>query len=149
MLQLVFNTVGWGLVSTVWSSIRGGDNVSWDPDFRDAVTSGLLNTDFAVTNLFVSAGAVSRYIIFIVYLTHIVCNFSWAPRLSSGVTFCFWETTSTTRGERNEMLMMTVGRRSFQIQTLNILVKLHLPINFFFILYFAKRVPSCKLRRLY
>ena len=55
----MFNTVGWGLVSTVWSSIRGGDNVSWDPDFRGAVTSGLLNTDFAVTNLFVSAGAVS------------------------------------------------------------------------------------------
>ena len=59
MLQLVFTTVGWGLVSTVWSSLRGGDNVSWDPDFRGAVTSGLLNTDFAVTNLFVSAGAVS------------------------------------------------------------------------------------------
>ena len=59
----MFNTVGWGLVSTVWSSLRGGDNVSWDPDFRGAVTSGLLNTDFAVTNLFVSAGAVSGLII--------------------------------------------------------------------------------------
>ena len=58
LFQLIFNTVGWYLTSLAWSSLRGG-NVSWDPEFREALNNGLLSQDFAATNLAVGAGAVS------------------------------------------------------------------------------------------
>ena len=57
-MQLVFNTVGWFLTSLAWSQLRGQD-VVWDPDFRGAINDGLLDSEFAATNLAVGTGAVS------------------------------------------------------------------------------------------
>jgi hypothetical protein len=55
--KLIFNTIGWFITSLFWSQLRGQD-VVWDPDFRGAITSGLLDSEFAATNLAVSGGAV-------------------------------------------------------------------------------------------
>ena len=56
--QLIFNTIGWFVTSLAWSQLRGQD-VVWDPDFSGAITDGLLDSEFAATNLAVSTGAVS------------------------------------------------------------------------------------------
>ena len=71
--QLFFNSVGWYLVSWVWSILRQAvrlilfqtnlrtGSVSWDPDFQGAFTSqALLNSEFAANNLTGAAGSVRR-----------------------------------------------------------------------------------------
>ena len=56
-LQLVFTTIGWFFTSLFWSQLRGQE-VDWDPDFRGAITDGLLDSNFAATELAVGGGAV-------------------------------------------------------------------------------------------
>ena len=80
--QLFFNSVGWYLVSWIWSILRQvvvpqypiwpsilfqtnprTGSVSWDPDFQGAFTSqALLNSEFAATNLTGAAGSVRKKI---------------------------------------------------------------------------------------
>ena len=59
LLKLFFNTIGWFFTSLIWSQFRGQE-VSWDPDFRGAITNNLLDAEFAATNLAVSAGGVNN-----------------------------------------------------------------------------------------
>jgi len=65
-LHLLFQTVGWYLSSLVWNSGRSGA-VDLDPDFSGAITDGLLNPDFAATNLALGAGQFVFY--FLVWST--------------------------------------------------------------------------------
>jgi len=53
----LFQTVGWYLTSVAWNIGREGD-VDLDPDLSGAVTDGLLDSDFAATNLALGAGQV-------------------------------------------------------------------------------------------
>jgi len=53
--HLLFQTVGWYLTSVAWNIGREGE-VDLDPDLSGAVTDGLLDSDFAATNLALGAG---------------------------------------------------------------------------------------------
>jgi hypothetical protein len=72
--QLLFQTVGWYLTSLVWNIGRGGA-VDLDPDFEGAINSGLLDSDFAATNLSFGAGQVRR----IIELCH---SLKWRTRMT-------------------------------------------------------------------
>ena len=58
-LQLAFQTIGWGLGSLVWNSLRPGVN-DLDADIPLSITDGLVNEDFAFTNLSLAAGQVNN-----------------------------------------------------------------------------------------
>jgi len=54
-IHLAFQTIGWGLGSLVWNSLRPGVN-DLDADIPLSITDGLVNEDFAFTNLSLAAG---------------------------------------------------------------------------------------------
>jgi len=60
IFHLLFQTVGWFLTSLVWNIGRGG-SVDLDPDIAGAVGNGLLDSDFAATNLALGAGQFAFY----------------------------------------------------------------------------------------
>jgi len=59
-IHLGFQTIGWYLTSIVWNIGRGGA-VDLDPDFSGAISEGLLDSDFAATNLALGAGQFMFY----------------------------------------------------------------------------------------
>ena len=56
--QLLFQTVGWSITSFLWNISRTG-TTGGDPDISGAVNEGLLDRDFAATNLALAAGQVN------------------------------------------------------------------------------------------
>ena len=56
--QLLFQTVGWSITSFLWNISRTG-TTGGDPDISGAINEGLLDRDFAATNLALAAGQVT------------------------------------------------------------------------------------------
>ena len=100
LLQLLFQTVGWGLGSLVWNSLRPGVN-SLDPDIPLSITDGLINGDFAATNLALAAGQVTNE-----ELIHTINSnlSSGCSTLSSGVLFSSSSPPSQPRDHQRSLL---------------------------------------------
>jgi len=104
-IHFAFQTVGWFLSSLVWNSLRPGVN-SLDPDIPLSVTDGLINGDFAFSNLALAAGQWVFYFIF------------W-----TGILFLFSQSTSRQNQSRSGSSDQT-ARGDFDIGENGLLVAL-------------------------
>jgi len=71
-IHFAFQTVGWFLSSLVWNSLRPGVN-SLDPDIPLSITDGLINGDFAFSNLALAAG---QWVFYFILWTGVLLFFS-------------------------------------------------------------------------